>query len=167
MCLALMSRRSRPKASPIVYSVLSRHSRPATWSGPEQEAGSADNSVAGYPVYLNGELRNSGWWYYYLCSLALQGSRGNLAARRALDRRLALANADARVMVRRDLPGHGSPGRALRHELSDQHQPRTSLCTVDFPLCIDRRRARLCHGWKGSRAREERPRGRSSRSALS
>jgi hypothetical protein len=34
-----------------------------------KEAASVDESVAGYSVYLNGELRDSGWWYYYLCAL--------------------------------------------------------------------------------------------------
>src|SRR5262245_28140730 len=33
------------------------------------EARSSDDTVAGYSVYLNGEMRNSGWWYYYLCTL--------------------------------------------------------------------------------------------------
>jgi 4-amino-4-deoxy-L-arabinose transferase-like glycosyltransferase len=28
-----------------------------------------DERVLGYPVYLNGENRRSGWWYYYACTL--------------------------------------------------------------------------------------------------
>jgi hypothetical protein len=42
----------------------------------KQEAGAADNSVAGYPVYLNGELRDSGWWYYYFCALLYKVPEG-------------------------------------------------------------------------------------------
>jgi Dolichyl-phosphate-mannose-protein mannosyltransferase len=34
-----------------------------------QEAGSADQAVEGYPVYLDGEMRRSGWWDYYLRTL--------------------------------------------------------------------------------------------------
>ncbi len=41
-----------------------------------KEAGSADNSVAGYPVYLNGELRDSGWWDYYFCALLYKVPEG-------------------------------------------------------------------------------------------
>ena len=32
--------------------------------------------MAGYPVYLNGELRNSGWWYYYFCALLYKVPEG-------------------------------------------------------------------------------------------
>ena len=32
--------------------------------------------MAAYPVYLNGELRNSGWWYYYLCALLYKVPEG-------------------------------------------------------------------------------------------
>jgi hypothetical protein len=41
-----------------------------------KEAGSADQSVAGYPVYLNGVMRRSGWWYYYLCTLLYKVPEG-------------------------------------------------------------------------------------------
>ena len=41
-----------------------------------KEAGSADESVGGYPVYLNGVLRNSGWWYYYICTLLYKVPEG-------------------------------------------------------------------------------------------
>ena len=41
-----------------------------------REAASADRSVSGYPVYLNGELRQSGWWYYYLATLAYKVPEG-------------------------------------------------------------------------------------------
>jgi len=41
-----------------------------------REATSADQSVSGYPVYLNGELRQSGWWYYYLATLAYKVPEG-------------------------------------------------------------------------------------------
>src|SRR5262249_36958719 len=34
-----------------------------------REAAASDDGVATYWVYLNGELRNSGWWYYYLATL--------------------------------------------------------------------------------------------------
>ena len=41
-----------------------------------REATSADRSVSGYPVYLNGELRQSGWWYYYFATLAYKVPEG-------------------------------------------------------------------------------------------
>ncbi len=41
-----------------------------------KEAGSADESVGGYTVYLNGVMRNSGWWYYYLCTLLYKVPEG-------------------------------------------------------------------------------------------
>ena len=41
-----------------------------------KEAGSADESVGGYPVYLNGVMRNSGWWYYYICTLLYKVPEG-------------------------------------------------------------------------------------------
>ncbi|QEH33075.1 hypothetical protein OJF2_15720 [Aquisphaera giovannonii] len=40
------------------------------------EAMSADASVQGYPVYLNGELRRTGWWYYYLAALLYKVPEG-------------------------------------------------------------------------------------------
>ncbi|WP_165219063.1 glycosyltransferase family 39 protein [Aquisphaera insulae] len=40
------------------------------------EALSSDRSVNGYPVYLNGELRRTGWWYYYLATLAYKLPEG-------------------------------------------------------------------------------------------
>jgi Dolichyl-phosphate-mannose-protein mannosyltransferase len=39
-------------------------------------AASTDRSVSGYTVYLNGELRQSGWWYYYLATLAYKIPEG-------------------------------------------------------------------------------------------
>jgi hypothetical protein len=41
-----------------------------------KEAGSADTSIAGYPVYLDGELSRSGWWYYYLYALLCKVPEG-------------------------------------------------------------------------------------------
>jgi len=41
-----------------------------------KEAGSADESVGGYTVYLNGVMRDSGWWYYYLCTLLYKVPEG-------------------------------------------------------------------------------------------
>ncbi|AMV39373.1 ArnT family glycosyltransferase [Planctomyces sp. SH-PL62] len=40
------------------------------------EAASSDRSSAGYSVYLNGELRGTGWWYYYLATLAYKVPEG-------------------------------------------------------------------------------------------
>jgi hypothetical protein len=37
---------------------------------------SAGEPRLGYPVYLNGELRRSGWWYYYLLTLAYKVPEG-------------------------------------------------------------------------------------------
>lgn len=44
--------------------------------GARREATSADESVAAYWVYLNGDLRNTGWWYYYLCTLLYKVPEG-------------------------------------------------------------------------------------------
>jgi len=41
-------------------------------------AASPDRSVGGYLVYLNGEIRGSGWWYYYLATLAYKVPEGTL-----------------------------------------------------------------------------------------
>lgn len=41
-----------------------------------REAGSADESVVGYTVYLDGEMRHSGWWYYYFCTLLYKVPEG-------------------------------------------------------------------------------------------
>jgi len=41
-----------------------------------KEAGSTDASVGGYPVYLNGVMRTSGWWYYYICTLLYKVPEG-------------------------------------------------------------------------------------------
>ena len=30
----------------------------------------------GYPVYLNGQIRRSGWWYYYICTLLYKVPEG-------------------------------------------------------------------------------------------
>ncbi|MDG3003064.1 ArnT family glycosyltransferase [Paludisphaera mucosa] len=46
-------------------------------SGALALAGSSDRSVAGYSVYLNGVLRGSGWWYYYLAALAYKVPEGS------------------------------------------------------------------------------------------
>ncbi len=35
-----------------------------------------DEKVSGYPVYLNGDLRRHGWWYYYACTLAYKIPEG-------------------------------------------------------------------------------------------
>jgi Dolichyl-phosphate-mannose-protein mannosyltransferase len=41
-----------------------------------KEAASADQSVGGYTVYLNGVMRTSGWWYYYICTLLYKVPEG-------------------------------------------------------------------------------------------
>lgn len=41
-----------------------------------KEAGSDDQTVGGYWVYLNGKLRNTGWWYYYICALVYKVPEG-------------------------------------------------------------------------------------------
>jgi hypothetical protein len=38
-----------------------------------------EDAVSGYPVYLDGELRSSGWWYYYLAALAYKVPEGTWA----------------------------------------------------------------------------------------
>ena len=42
------------------------------WDGDPDE-------IQGYPVYLNGVLRETGWWYYYLDALAYKVPEGTLA----------------------------------------------------------------------------------------
>jgi 4-amino-4-deoxy-L-arabinose transferase-like glycosyltransferase len=37
---------------------------------------SSDDRSTGYPVYLDGELRRSGWWYYYLLALSYKVPEG-------------------------------------------------------------------------------------------
>jgi hypothetical protein len=41
-----------------------------------REAASSDEGVGGYTVYLNGEMRSSGWSYYYLCALLYKVPEG-------------------------------------------------------------------------------------------
>ena len=42
-------------------------------------ADSAPDTLIGYPVYLDGELRSRSWWYYYLFTLAYKVPEGTLA----------------------------------------------------------------------------------------
>jgi hypothetical protein len=44
--------------------------------GARREGMSDDRTSAGYPVYLNGQLRQTGWWYYYLAALAYKVPEG-------------------------------------------------------------------------------------------
>ncbi len=37
-----------------------------------------DSATDGYPVYLDGELRSTGWWYYYLATLAYKVPEGTI-----------------------------------------------------------------------------------------
>jgi hypothetical protein len=48
---------------------------PARWIDPSAPA----EAVVGYPVYLDGEMRSSGWWYYYLAALAYKVPEGTWA----------------------------------------------------------------------------------------
>jgi len=41
-----------------------------------REAASDDRATSGYPVYLNGQLRRTGWWYYYLATLTYKIPEG-------------------------------------------------------------------------------------------
>jgi hypothetical protein len=41
-----------------------------------REAGAAAGELMGYPVYLDGELRQSSWWYYYLLTLVYKVPEG-------------------------------------------------------------------------------------------
>ena len=47
---------------------------PMFWSDPTLPPD--DDAVGGYSVYLNGEMRRSGWWYYYLATLAYKVPEG-------------------------------------------------------------------------------------------
>ena len=74
-----------------------------------QEAGSADQSVAGYPVYLDGEMRRFGLVVLLLLHASLQGSRGDLAAGACSPwDACSFRPPIARGLGRRGLPGDGS-----------------------------------------------------------
>ena len=45
---------------------------PMRWLDPSAPA----DATSGYPVYLNGTLRKTGWWYYYLATLAYKVPEG-------------------------------------------------------------------------------------------
>lgn len=40
------------------------------------DASAPEGEIIGYPVYLNGVLRSTGWWYYYLAALAYKVPEG-------------------------------------------------------------------------------------------
>jgi hypothetical protein len=66
---------------------------PAIWENPN----APPDEVLGYPVYLDGELRQTGWWYYYLACLAYKVPEGTWLA--------VLASMGALAMARRDRAG--------------------------------------------------------------
>jgi hypothetical protein len=43
---------------------------------PPPPAESSDETISGYSVYLDGALRRTGWWYYYLLALAYKVPEG-------------------------------------------------------------------------------------------
>ena len=75
ICLASMSRKSRPTARPTGTNAPEGPGRGRRGKG-GSEAGSANQSVAGYPVYLDGQIRRSGWWDYYLRTLLYKVPEG-------------------------------------------------------------------------------------------
>lgn len=46
--------------------------------GARRMAASPDRSTGGYLVYLNGEVRGTGWWYYYLATIVYKVPEGTL-----------------------------------------------------------------------------------------
>ncbi|WP_165245828.1 ArnT family glycosyltransferase [Paludisphaera soli] len=82
-----------------------------------REAASPDRSVSGYPVYLNGVLRDSGWWYYYLATLAYKVPEGTWT--------LVLASLLALAAVRR-------PGAAWADEVALWTVPSAVLFAMSF-----------------------------------
>ncbi len=44
----------------------------------DKDAPPDDSITSGYTVYLDGELRQSGWWYYYLATLAYKVPEGTI-----------------------------------------------------------------------------------------
>jgi hypothetical protein len=70
----------------------------------EQKMESEGFEGQGYPVYLRGELRRTGWWYYYLYALAIKVPLGTwiitmVAAATAVLLRSARANVLAECML--------------------------------------------------------------------
>ncbi|MDR3622086.1 MAG: glycosyltransferase family 39 protein [Paludisphaera borealis] len=82
---------------PIRFSKAKRALAGGDLATARAEAASTDRSVTGYSVYLNGELRRSGWWYYYLATLAYKMPEGTWL--------LALASLAALAVGRRSREG--------------------------------------------------------------
>lgn len=51
---------------------------PRWWFSQLRSGVGGGDEVIGYPVYLNGDLRQSGWWYYYFLALAYKVPEGTI-----------------------------------------------------------------------------------------
>jgi 4-amino-4-deoxy-L-arabinose transferase-like glycosyltransferase len=51
---------------------------PQNWAG-QNTANKGSAATVGYPVYLDGELRDHGWWYFYFAAIAYKVPEGTLA----------------------------------------------------------------------------------------
>ena len=71
-----MSRKSRPTEFRPGTSRAHKALQRGRHRAGRKEADSADPSVEGYSVYLNGDLRHTGWSYYYLAALLYKVPEG-------------------------------------------------------------------------------------------
>ena len=86
----------------------------------------ADNN-AGYPVYLNGDMRRTGWWYYYLLALLYKVPEGTWILVVIFAGFAQVRTPHGRRMGRRDRALDGPARDPLFHELSDRHQSWLAL----------------------------------------
>ncbi len=95
----------------------------------EQEIPESPTEKKGaYPVYLNGELRRTGWWYYYLLTLVYKVPGRDLAPRHSFARLAQVREPLGLGVGRGDHALDRAPGYPFIDELVDRHQPGFALC---------------------------------------
>ena len=108
-----------------------------------------DTKVQGYPVYLDGELRRHGWWYYYLATLAYKVPEGTWLLV-VLSGVILLASKRSRAPWADEVAVLALPVGVL-----GAMSFLTDICLglryilPDLPLCLRRRRGRSSPGWSG------------------